>query len=126
MKILIVDDSKAMRAIIGRLVRKLGHETVEAAHGREALEKLNAESGIELALVDWNMPYVNGVELVKAVRSTRHLASLPMLMVTSEAEVGRIQVALEAGADEYLMKPFTDEQLVSKIAMAVSARGEKR
>lgn len=125
MKVLIVDDSRAMRAVIGRLVKKLGHETVEAGHGREALEKLAAEGSIDVALVDWNMPLMNGLELVQAVRSSKQHSQLPLLMVTSETELERVVAAMEAGADEYLMKPFTDQELASKIALALAARGNK-
>lgn len=125
MKVLIVDDSKAMRSIIGRIVKKLGHEFVEASDGRDGLAKLDEDRSIELALIDWNMPFVSGVEMVKAVRARPEFSGLPMLMVTSESEVERVLAAMEAGADEYLMKPFTDEELASKIALALSARAEK-
>ena len=124
MKVLIVDDSRAMRSVIGRLVKKLGHETVEAGHGREALERL-AEGPVDVALVDWNMPLMNGLELVQAVRATPSLSNLPLLMVTSETELERVVAALQAGADEYLMKPFTDQELASKIALALAARGPR-
>lgn len=125
MKVLIVDDSRAMRSVIGRLVKKLGHETVEAGHGREALEKLAAGERIDVALVDWNMPLMNGLELVVAVRANPTHANLPLLMVTSETEVERVVAAMEAGADEYLMKPFTDQELATKIEMALSARANR-
>ena len=124
MKVLIVDDSRAMRSVIGRLVKKLGHETVEAGHGREALERL-AEGPVDVALVDWNMPLMNGLELVQAVRATPSLSNLPLLMVTSETELERVVAALQAGADEYLMKHFTDQELASKIALALAARGPR-
>jgi two-component system chemotaxis response regulator CheY len=124
MKVLIVDDSRAMRSVIGRLVKKLGHETVEAGHGREALERL-AAGPVDVALVDWNMPLMNGLELVQAVRATPTLSNLPLLMVTSETEMERVVAAMEAGADEYLMKPFTDQELATKIALALAARGSK-
>ena len=124
MKVLIVDDSRAMRSVIGRLVKKLGHETVEAGHGREALERL-AAGPVDVALVDWNMPLMNGLELVQAVRASPELCNMPLLMVTSETEMERVVAAMEAGADEYLMKPFTDQELASKIALALAARGPK-
>lgn len=125
MKILIVDDSRAMRSVIGRLVKKLGHETIEAGHGKEALEKLASGEHVDVALVDWNMPLMNGLELVKAVRSTPQHCNLPLLMVTSETEVERVLAAMEAGADEYLMKPFTDQELATKIELAMSSRGNR-
>jgi len=126
MKVLIVDDSRAMRSVIGRLVKKLGHETVEAGHGREALEKLAGAEHIDIALVDWNMPLMNGLELVQAVRANPVHASLPLLMVTSETEIERVVAAIEAGADEYLMKPFTDQELATKLELALAARANRQ
>ena len=126
MKVLIVDDSRAMRSVIGRLVKKLGHETVEAGHGREALEKLAGPEHIDIALVDWNMPLMNGLELVQAVRANPVHSSLPLLMVTSETEIERVVAAIEAGADEYLMKPFTDQELATKFELALAARANRQ
>jgi two-component system chemotaxis response regulator CheY len=125
MKVLIVDDSRAMRSVIGRLVKKLGHETVEAGHGKEALEKLATGEHVDVALVDWNMPLMNGLELVQALRASANHANLPLLMVTSETEVERVVAAMEAGADEYLMKPFTDQELATKIELALAARANR-
>ncbi|MSR63056.1 MAG: response regulator [Planctomycetes bacterium] len=122
MKILIVDDSLAARSFIARMLTKQGHECVMASHGGEALERLTSEEVIELALVDWNMPFMNGLELVKAVRANSRRRDLPMLMVTSECELERVALAFEAGADEYLMKPFTDVELSSKIQLALASR----
>ena len=90
MRALIVDDSKAMRSFVGRIVREIGFETLEAANGREGLEQLKSHAEVELILVDWNMPEMSGIEFLRAVR----------------AQPG-INTALDAGANEYLMKPFT-------------------
>ncbi|MCC7195099.1 MAG: response regulator [Gemmatimonadaceae bacterium] len=117
MRALIVDDSRAVRAMIGRIVRELGFSVVEAGNGAEALARL-AESGTaDVALVDWNMPEMNGVEFVVAARAVPAYASMRIVMVTSESEMGRVASALDAGANEYLMKPFDAEALREKLAL---------
>lgn len=122
MKILVVDDSSAARSLISRMLVKQGHVCVTAQHGREALERLAVETGIELALVDWNMPTMDGLEFVQAVRAGQSQADLLMVMVTSESDISNVVRALEAGANEYLMKPFTDVELASKIEITLAAR----
>lgn len=125
-RVLVVDDSLAARSFIGRMLQRQGFEWVPAANGREALERLGAEASLDLALVDWNMPVMDGLEFVRAVRADPGRRELPILMVTSEAEGERVMMALEAGADEYLMKPFTDEELASKIRLALDAHGSRQ
>lgn len=115
MRALVVDDSKSMRIIIGRLLKPLGFEIAEAGDGREALARLNAGENVDLMLVDWNMPVMNGYELVRAVRANALLASVPIMMVTTESSMESMQKALAAGANEYLMKPFTPEMLQQKL-----------
>lgn len=114
MKVLIVDDSRAMRALLGGMIREMGFETLEAKHGLEALEKLKGESA-EVALVDWNMPEMNGLEFVKAVRASSDLSGLKLMMVTTETDMEQVVRAMDAGADEYVMKPFTKEVLLEKL-----------
>lgn len=116
MHALVVDDSRAIRMILGRLLHEIGFEVREACHGREALERL-AAAPVQLALVDWNMPEMNGLELVRAIRSDPSHAGMKVMMVTTEAEIARMTLALEAGADEYVMKPFTAEILRDKLAL---------
>ena len=118
MRALVVDDSRAMRLVLKKQLTHLGFDIVEAAHGGEALERLRArDTSVNVALVDWNMPVMSGLELVKAIRSDPELAWLPVLMVTSESELEAVAVALEAGANEYLMKPFTEEGLRDKLEL---------
>ncbi len=118
-KTLVVDDSKAVRMILAKTLRELGHEVIEAANGREALEVVaHEENSITLVLADWNMPEVNGLELLKRLRAQPELAALSVVMVTTETEVDQMAAALEAGANEYVMKPFTREILVEKLQMA--------
>lgn len=117
-KALVVDDSKAIRMILARTLRELGYEVREAANGREALEAVEAEkAAIGLVLADWNMPEINGLELLKRLRQTPGLSSLVVVMVTTETELDQMAVALEAGANEYIMKPFTKEILVEKLQL---------
>lgn len=115
MRALIVDDSRAMRTLVGKMVADLGLTTTFAAHGREALEQLEATGVPDVALVDWNMPEMNGLELVQALRADARWAMLPIVMVTTETEMSQVMRALEAGANEYIMKPFTADILRDKL-----------
>ena len=117
MRVLVVDDSRAMRAILRTTLRGLGWEVTEANDGRDGLERMRAEGPFSLALVDWNMPELNGYEFVCAVRSDPHHSGMKMIMVTTEVETAQVVRALSAGADEYIMKPFTREILREKIEM---------
>ena len=117
-KALVVDDSRAIRMILGRTLKELGFEVREAANGREALEVIEAEkSAVTLVLADWNMPEINGLDLLKRLRQNPELSSLVVVMVTTETELDQMVAALEAGANEYVMKPFTREILVEKLEM---------
>lgn len=118
-KALVVDDSRAIRMILARTLSKLGFEVREAGNGREALEVLDVEkSGVQLVLADWNMPEMNGLDLVKQLRRNPELASVVVVMVTTETELDKMTAALEAGANEYVMKPFTPEILAEKLELA--------
>ena len=115
---LVVDDSRSMRMILSGALKKLGFEVREAANGKEALLMAEAGKGIiTLALVDWNMPEMDGLELVKLLRENPEFSSVVIVMVTAETEMSRIAEALNAGADEYVMKPFTNEILVDKLEL---------
>ena len=118
-KALVVDDSRAVRMILGRTLKELGFAVHEAGNGREALALMKTErEGMSLVLADWNMPEMNGLELLRLLRADPTLASLVVVMVTTETEIGQMTTALEAGANEYVMKPFTREILVGKLQMA--------
>ena len=118
-KALVVDDSRAVRMILSRTLKGLGFEVREAANGREALEIIAAEqTPVNLVLADWNMPEVNGLELLKQLRQKPELSSMVVIMVTTETELDQMAAALEAGANEYVMKPFTKEILVEKLELA--------
>jgi two-component system chemotaxis response regulator CheY len=105
--------------LLTRALKQLGYEVQEAANGREALELVEAEnSAVSLVLADWNMPEINGLDLLKKLRQNPALASLAVVMVTTETETDRIAEALEAGANEYVMKPFTQDILAEKLQIA--------
>ncbi|HEV2214001.1 MAG TPA: response regulator [Terracidiphilus sp.] len=116
MRALIVDDSRFVRGFLRGMLEEKGIECVEAADGRAALDILREDQQFDLALVDWNMPVMNGLEFLTAVRAEGY-DSIKVLMVTTEAENDFIVRALDAGADEYLMKPFDEEALADKLAM---------
>ncbi len=118
MRALLIDDSRAIRAIIGRTLRELGFEVAEAAHGREGLEKLRDPVRPDVVLVDWNMPEMNGLEFVRAVRADHAYDAVRVVVVTTETEMANVSRALEAGANEYVMKPFTREVLLEKLELA--------
>jgi two-component system chemotaxis response regulator CheY len=117
MKALVVDDSRAMRAILRKILRNVCSEVKEAEHGRSALDVLAGDGAIQLALVDWNMPVMDGLELVKAIRADKRLDSMRIMMVTTETELSQVARALEAGANEYLMKPFDEAAVVEKLTL---------
>jgi two-component system chemotaxis response regulator CheY len=106
-----------MRTILGGVLRKLGFEVADAGDGHEALARLAAAPRPDLALIDWNMPQMDGLELVRRVRSDPANAGLRLVMVTTETESERIGAALEAGADEYVMKPFTPQALAEMLGL---------
>ena len=118
-KALVVDDSRVVRMLLARTLRELGYEVREAANGREALEVMEHEkASVGLVLADWNMPEVNGLDLLKRLRQNPEFAQVTVIMVTTETEIGQMSAALEAGANEYIMKPFTREILVEKLQLA--------
>jgi two-component system chemotaxis response regulator CheY len=117
MRALVIDDSRTTRAIIGQILREIGLEVVEAANGREGLEQLRLDPELDLVLVDWNMPEMNGLDFLRAVRAQPEYQSLRVLMVTSETGREQVMRALSAGANEYIMKPFTRDILVAKLSM---------
>lgn len=118
MKVLIVDDSGPIRKIMGRMLRRMGLETLEAVHGKEALVQLEKHPDIGLLMVDWNMPEMNGIELLEAMKEKRSSGVRPtIVMVSTENEMSKILVAMEKGANEYIMKPFTEEILTEKLAL---------
>ncbi len=117
MKALVVDDSRAMRSIIGKYLRELGFEVFEAASGMQALVDVRKIEGLSLVLLDWNMPEMDGCEFLEKLRIEPQFQDVPVMMVTTESEMEQVAVALEAGANEYLMKPFDKQGLLEKLLL---------
>lgn len=117
MKALVIDDSRAMRMLLRRIVTELGFEVSEAENGKDALDSIDAGDMPDLALIDWNMPVMDGLEFVSAMRARPDARNVTLMMVTTESERSQIVRALAAGAHEYMIKPFTPDALVDKLAM---------
>ncbi len=115
MRVLIIDDSRAIRRIIGDMMKSLGFETTDAGNGVEALQRLEEFGAPDICFVDWNMPEMNGLEFIKAVRSKPEYSDLPLMMVTTETEMERMAEAFIAGVNEYVMKPFDKEMIIEKL-----------
>ncbi len=117
MRALVIDDSRAMRSILNGILTSLHFEVVEAADGRQAIGILTEDRNFDIALVDWNLPVMNGLEIVTEVRKDAALSGMRLLMVTTETEIKRVTQALQAGADEYIMKPFDRNMLLDKLVI---------
>ena len=117
MQALIVDDSTTMRMILKAYLQKMGFTVTEAVNGLDALVKLRAMGKADIVLVDWNMPEMDGLDFVKAVRAEIGYAAMPLMMVTTNSEREHVECALEAGANEYIMKPFTGAMIREKLEM---------
>lgn len=114
-KVLVVDDFPTMRRIVKNLLKQIGFENIdEAENGEDAFRKLQA-SEYGLVVSDWNMPVMDGLQLLKAVRSDPKLKEIPFLMVTAEAEKEKVIEAIKSGVDNYIVKPFTGEVLKEKL-----------
>lgn len=114
-KVLVVDDMSTMRRIVKNVLRQIGYsDIVEAENGQDALTKLKA-GGFGLVVSDWNMPVMQGIELLRAVRADAELKTLPFLMVTAEAQKENLIEAVQAGVSNYVVKPFTAEVLQGKL-----------
>jgi two-component system chemotaxis response regulator CheY len=114
---LVIDDSRAMRSILRRVLVDLGFEVREAANGQEALTQVVENGAPDVALVDWNMPVMDGLEFVVELRSRREFRGVTLMMVTTESEHAQMVRALAAGAHEYLVKPFTPDAVAAKLAL---------
>ena len=123
MRALVVDDSRTMRMMLRRSLMQMGYEVIEAGDGQQALDQIEKSGAPDLALVDWNMPVMTGYELILEVRARRELDSMVIIMVTSETEATQVQRALDAGANEFVMKPFTEQALREKMGLLGIAPG---
>lgn len=117
MKLLVVDDSSTMRRIIKNTLGRLGYKDIlEAEHGAEAWEILDEQgSAVKVLVTDWNMPEMNGLELVQKVRGDGRFEDIPIIMVTTEGGKAEVITALRAGVNNYIVKPFTPQVLKEKL-----------
>lgn len=116
MKILTIDDSVTVREVIRNAVEVLGYECIEAENGADGLEVVYRESKeIALILLDWNMPIMDGLAFLKAIKATAEYNYIPVTMVTSENEMSKIISAVSEGAKNYIIKPFTQDEIMKKI-----------
>ena len=119
-KALVVDDSRVMRRILTGILEELGYRVCQAGHGLEGLEVIERErldGPFDLILADWNMPEMNGLDFVHALRKDSRNRGLTVMMVTTETQVEQMVAALAAGASEYVMKPFTKDVIVDKLRL---------
>jgi len=114
---LVIDDSRTTRKILSRMLNTLGFDTVEAANGLEGLDRLREMGASDLVLVDWNMPVMDGFDFVRTVRAEREYDNVPLVMVTTHNDMESVAKALEAGATEFIMKPFTEDVIREKLAL---------
>lgn len=115
MKILVVDDMSTMRRIVKNILKQLGYANVEEAeNGQQGLDKLKV-GGYGFVVSDWNMPVMTGIDMLRAIRADAALKTLPVLMVTAEAQQENLVEAVKAGVSNYIVKPFTAETLQEKI-----------
>ncbi len=117
MKLLVVDDSSTMRRIIKNTLQRLGYKDIlEGEDGLQGWGVLNENPGVGMLITDWNMPEMNGLELVKKVRADARFKDLPIIMVTTEGGKAEVITALKAGVNNYIVKPFTPQVLKEKLA----------
>jgi two-component system, chemotaxis family, chemotaxis protein CheY len=114
---LVVEDSKTIRMILIQYLQKMNIQVVEAANGLEGLERLKEMAPPDLVLVDWNMPVMNGIDFIRAVRELHIYDPLPLIMVTTNSESDYVGTAMDAGANEYIQKPCTLDALREKIEL---------
>lgn len=115
MRMLIVDDSRTMRSFLSALASEVQFDTTQAGDGEEALLKLDTEPAFDIALVDWDMPKMNGITLVHAIRQQSQFDPMRIMMVTSHHDMDSVCQAIERGADDFLMKPVTQESFNDKL-----------
>lgn len=125
MKLLVVDDSSTMRRIIKNTLQRLGYEDIfEAENGVEAWDILDKNSDMGVLITDWNMPEMNGLELVKKTRADSRFADIPIIMITTEGGKVEVITAIKAGVNNYIVKPFTPQVLKEKLEVVLGVNEE--
>jgi len=123
MKVIVADDSRLVRGIVERTVVSMGFEALLAVNGKEALNILEAgDKDVNLMLLDWNMPLLNGIDVIRSMRKNDRFNNIAVLMVSTESEEDRIKEAISAGAQGYLTKPFTPDQLMDAIRQVLKTK----
>ena len=117
MRALVIDDSAVTRGIIKQILNPMGFEVFEAGDGLEGLDRVRELDGLDLILLDWNMPRMDGIEFLRMLRTQTAHASLPVMMVSSNNDAENIAASLDAGANEYIMKPFTEDVMRAKLEL---------
>jgi two-component system chemotaxis response regulator CheY len=117
MQALVIDDSRATRRIVGLYLKELGFDILEAGDGQQALDALVEHGLPDVVMVDWNMPVMNGLDFIKAVRADKANRDLPIIMLTTETEMERMALAFLAGVNEYIMKPFSRTMIEEKLSI---------
>lgn len=125
MKLLVVDDSSTMRRIIKNTLARLGYDDVlEGENGIEGWEKMDGNPDVKVLITDWNMPEMNGLDLVKKVRGDSRFTDIPIIMVTTEGGKAEVITALKAGVNNYIVKPFTPQVLKEKLEAVLGTNEE--
>jgi two-component system chemotaxis response regulator CheY len=117
MKILIVDDSRTMRTLLGSFAKNAGAEVFDAADGQIALLQIATHQPFDLVLLDWDMPVLNGLETLKILRANSSYDSMKIMMVTAQSGMESVTEAIECGASDYLMKPLNEEMFLEKLQL---------
>lgn len=117
-KAMVVDDSRAVRMILVKMLGEIGYQVSQAGNGKEALSLAEQDPDLfSVVLVDWNMPEMNGIDFVRRFRAQERFRLVPLVMVTTETEMEHVQDALEAGCQDYVMKPFTKNVILDKLRL---------
>lgn len=125
MKLLVVDDSSTMRRIIKNTLQRLGYEDIyEAENGVEAWDILDKNSDMGVLITDWNMPEMNGLDLVKKTRADERFTDIPIIMITTEGGKVEVITAIKAGVNNYIVKPFTPQVLKEKLEVVLGVNEE--
>jgi two-component system chemotaxis response regulator CheB len=117
LRALVVDDSRPVRSIIAKMMRSLDFETREVTNGKEAMELLESDDAYDVVTVNWQMPVMDGMELVAAIRKSRRFQNLPLLMISSESDAEQVAMAINAGVNQYIVKPCTEKSIAGKLTL---------